>query len=328
MAVVDADGDGDLDVLFSGPAPPILMVNDGAGNYASQIVGPSMGWSGSSTIIAVADLNSDGRLEIVVGGQPSYAGWYEAIPLGDYDRNGRVDEADRLLWEQTTGQPATPPGSGADGDRDGAIDDDDLVVWEHHQGERLIPITSPANGNYPPGDEVIDGHDFLVWQRMVGLVAPAGVWAHWDGYEPGVSVVDGGDLEVWKRQYGQGVVPNAAWIFSNPGEAAALTAANEPAVAAAPTDRPLFVDSSEAKPTIAPDVVLSFDAAAAPLVRPRYAPRSRLAFAAARDAALTRRAIEPLQPVTLPWSRLPRRTADEAPAARPACLIDEAFGEL
>jgi hypothetical protein len=335
LNVVDADGDGDLDILLPGLGQPRWFRNDGAQNFSLVAVGPLPSSpeapATNSLSLAVADLNGDGRLEVLIGStNPAQSGFYESLPPGDYDRNGRVDESDRTLYEQTLGQPATPPGAGADGDRDGEIDEDDLAVWEQHQGEQLIPRTWAANADVTLS-ELVDGRDFLLWQRSLGQAFPAALYHHWDTNGPG-SVVDGGDLEVWKRQYGQGLVPDTAWIFSSPGAAAAVIAGGEAAKAASPApevDAGDAADAADAEPVIAANVVLSpADSAPSCAIRPGYAPRGRGRFTAAVDAALAAPGGEPLPPVSRAWNEQLKRRSAKPPAALTATLADEAFGEF
>ena len=57
-----------------------------------------------------------------------------AGPTGDYNGNGVVDAADYVVWRNTSGQGATPPGSGADGNANGTIDPGDLNFWKSKFG--------------------------------------------------------------------------------------------------------------------------------------------------------------------------------------------------
>jgi subtilisin-like proprotein convertase family protein len=50
-------------------------------------------------------------------------------PLGDYDRDGKTDGNDFLVWQRQLGATANPLGSGADGDGDGRVTEFDLAVW-------------------------------------------------------------------------------------------------------------------------------------------------------------------------------------------------------
>jgi hypothetical protein len=52
---------------------------------------------------------------------------------GDYNRNGRVDVADYIIWRKTL-NTSVPNYSGADGDGDGQVDEDDYDVWRDNYG--------------------------------------------------------------------------------------------------------------------------------------------------------------------------------------------------
>jgi hypothetical protein len=336
LSVVDADGDGDLDILLPGIGQPRWFRNDGAQNFSLVTVGPSLGPpeapATNSISIVAADLNGDGRLEVLIGStNPAQSGWYEPLPPGDYDRNGRVDEADRELWEQTLGQPATPPGSGADGDADGQVDEDDLAVWEQHAGQTLIPRVQAAHADSGL-NEMIDGNDFLVWQRRVGLLGLVAAPYDWD-LSGGV---DGGDLDVWRRQYGQGVAPDIAWIFSSPGSAAAAAALNESAaesaaessLVASAASSELPASGAEAGIAIPANVSISLDATPSRHSRPAHAPRGRGNFAAAVDAALAAPGSNHLPPARRAWDGLSSPTDGKPQKDLAVTLADEAFGQL
>jgi hypothetical protein len=237
------DGDGDLDVLVAYPNA-VLLRNDGGNAFTTINVSPRTAPPGgpsppSVSSIAAADLNGDGDVEVLTlssGGGFGY--WFEALPRGDYDRNGVVDLADRDLWEQTLGQAVAAPGAGADGDRSGAVDTGDLSIWEQNVGDHLMPQVLPANAS--PNNGTIDGHDFLAWQRNLGRT----FGTDWDLN----GVVDGGDLEIWKRQFGQGVTPDVNWINSPPPTEVSATSAGAAA---------LTTESLQSSFDLRPDVVLS-----------------------------------------------------------------------
>ncbi|CAN0346394.1 unnamed protein product, partial [Ectocarpus sp. 4 AP-2014] len=66
------------------------------------------------------------------GGTPGFA----TVPLlGDYDRNGFVDQMDRSIWISQYGSTVVAPGFGADGNRDGVIDTADYTVWRDQLGQ-------------------------------------------------------------------------------------------------------------------------------------------------------------------------------------------------
>jgi hypothetical protein len=58
---------------------------------------------------------------------------------GDYNQNGTVDAADYVVWRDTQGLAAMPPGSGADGDGDGTIGPGDYSYWAQRFGNVIGP---------------------------------------------------------------------------------------------------------------------------------------------------------------------------------------------
>jgi hypothetical protein len=60
-----------------------------------------------------------------------------AGPTGDYNGNGVVDAADYVVWRDTFGQAAAPPGSGADGNGNGTIDPGDFDFWKSRFGNSV-----------------------------------------------------------------------------------------------------------------------------------------------------------------------------------------------
>jgi hypothetical protein len=70
-------------------------------------------------------------------------------PDGDYNDDGVVDAADYVLWRKTLNQPASPPGSGADGDGDGTIDPGDYSFWRLHFDEDVGGAGAESGGPIP-----------------------------------------------------------------------------------------------------------------------------------------------------------------------------------
>ncbi|MEX2308513.1 MAG: dockerin type I repeat-containing protein [Pirellulales bacterium] len=57
-----------------------------------------------------------------------------ALLVGDYNRNGKVDAADYVIWRKTLGL-AVPAGSGADGNGDGFVTIADYPIWRTNFGD-------------------------------------------------------------------------------------------------------------------------------------------------------------------------------------------------
>jgi len=130
VAAADLDGDGDQDLAVSirasqDPSTVTIMFNDGDGVF-DPIVPYTLGPVGESSAehVAIADLNNDGVLDLVIA---------DAIVPGGWNEEGKV----WILMGQRGGNFAAPvsfPASGlvpkfvAIGDLDGD-QDQDLVVW-------------------------------------------------------------------------------------------------------------------------------------------------------------------------------------------------------
>jgi hypothetical protein len=65
--------------------------------------------------------------------------------LPDYNRNGRVDAADFVLWRKTEGQMGA--GLAADGNGDGKVDQADYNLWRMHFGAAVPPGAGASAGS-------------------------------------------------------------------------------------------------------------------------------------------------------------------------------------
>jgi hypothetical protein len=300
LHAADLDGDGDIDLVASDHNGLWIIRNNGAAGSVVQTLSDPSRTFGAGT--AVGDFDGDGVLEILGSGLNRFV----PLPFGDYDRNGVVDAADRTLYEQTAGQPAVPPGSGADGNRNGVIDEGDLGIWEANEGHAPAPLVKAADFN---GDERIDGADFLRWQRQLGATTGPGFFAD-DADLSGV--VDAGDLAVWFRHFGEGVTIDPTWRAT-------------PTIGA---DGAIVVESEASQAlTLPANVLLRAPASAPTTARSSHAPRRRATYAAVVDAALAERDL-PVVPVNRGTGQ--RREDSTAPEGSQIdwTLVDAMIGDL
>jgi hypothetical protein len=130
VAIVFHEATGDADIVFDGEVVSTVALPDTDMNSTALFrlgnigYSPEDEWDGIFYGFAVSDealTASNFVLQI-------------PIPLiGDYDRNGLVEEADYNLWKSMFGSNVTP-GVGADGNGDGVIDAADYTVWRDHLG--------------------------------------------------------------------------------------------------------------------------------------------------------------------------------------------------
>lgn len=110
FAVGDLDGDGDPDIVGRTSAMQVLL-NDGTGAFTPGPVLSAASGNVNSVHLQVADLNGDGTLDVLVGGDNPWRGWYvnqgggnfsalQTIPgfsllftprLGDIDGDGDLE---------------------------------------------------------------------------------------------------------------------------------------------------------------------------------------------------------------------------------------------
>ena len=89
------------------------------------------------------------------------------ILLGDYNKDGRVDGADYVVWRNTQGQ-SVAQGAGADGSFDGQITAADYNVWRSHFGQTLG--TGSGSGS---GGELFGATSAVPEQASIWLVVLA-----------------------------------------------------------------------------------------------------------------------------------------------------------
>ena len=65
--------------------------------------------------------------------------------IGDYNRNGTVDNADFVLWQKQNGQNVAPF-SGADGNGDGVVNQTDFDIWKANFGNTIAPGAGAGAG--------------------------------------------------------------------------------------------------------------------------------------------------------------------------------------
>jgi hypothetical protein len=148
--LVDLDGDGDLDVVTSNdaPDPKRVYLNDGHGNFAPGSTFGRPEWETRNA--AVADLNGDGRPDIVVANRSGDRNRPNYICL---NRGGGRFDADCIAFADASTTTITP----ADFNRDGAVD---LVVPHRDEGQSYVYLNDgkarfPRRIAFGPGDAAI-----------------------------------------------------------------------------------------------------------------------------------------------------------------------------
>lgn len=123
------------EVLYDDLAPWPTAA-DGAGASLER-VGPTL--AGNAATSWIAGVPSPGAVDFT-----------PQLP-GDYDRNGVVEENDRLVWAASY---ANPLAKNADGNGDGLVNASDYTVWRDHLGESL-PAASLFKAISAPAPEPV-----------------------------------------------------------------------------------------------------------------------------------------------------------------------------
>jgi hypothetical protein len=123
----------------------------------------------------------------------------EPIP-GDYNRDGKVDAADYVIWRGTLG---TASFMAADGNRDNVVDSADLATWQAHMGAQIVAPSLTGDFNH---DGKVDTADYVVWRTSLGKTVPYGSGA--DANMNGI--VDSGDYAMWQSNFGATSVTGAS----------------------------------------------------------------------------------------------------------------------
>ncbi|MCA8969370.1 MAG: VCBS repeat-containing protein [Planctomycetes bacterium] len=137
---VDLDSDGDLDVIyyrFDGLAQPRAWLNDGSGRFADRTSAVFPSSSTHTRAIALADLNGDKRLDVVLANKGAASLWLQNA-FGSFQ-----DASNRL---PTHSIDATGIAVG-DIDQDGSFDilisaNDSSQAWKNDGGANFTNITS------------------------------------------------------------------------------------------------------------------------------------------------------------------------------------------
>jgi hypothetical protein len=144
VLTADLDGDGDPDVL-STPGYVAWNENLGGGSFgAAQAIGPNA----STLTMHVADLNGDGRLDVLVGSWPfTAAGWHENLGAGSFGPKQDIAAPD----ETTVGLEAADLDGDGDLDVVTAASYDGPIAWHENLGD----------ASFGPQQVIAAGLDFL-----------------------------------------------------------------------------------------------------------------------------------------------------------------------
>ncbi len=139
-ALADLDGDGDLDIVSSNDRPDdkLVYLNDGTGHFRVASTFGSPEWS--TRYVTVAELNGDGRPDLIVANRGGRTGTPSFFCLND--GAGAFPACRPIATQSATIIVA------ADLDRDGAVD----LFVPHRDGGRNLILWNDGSGGFvdPP----------------------------------------------------------------------------------------------------------------------------------------------------------------------------------
>jgi len=160
VALGDADGDGDLDMVLARNGQDRLYLNDGAGRFGDATPGHMPVNGGTSTCLALCDVDGDGDRDIVFGGT---FGQSDRLCLND--GNGVFTEA--------PGLPFNNDGTAAvvSGDVDGDGDQDLLLLVQRRPPGTVRLYLNDGKGTFTD----VSSARLPVEQYIINTLAPADV---------------------------------------------------------------------------------------------------------------------------------------------------------
>src|SRR5262249_34029004 len=141
LALGDLNGDGNLDIVAISQLDnnAVVFLGNGDGTFQTALA-PRTSVGQIPTDIALADINKDGALDLIVGHNGSGAGANRGVTVRLGNGNGTFQTATELL----SNTPVTAVGV-ADFDRDGNVD---FVVSTNDAPGRVILMFGKGNGSF------------------------------------------------------------------------------------------------------------------------------------------------------------------------------------
>jgi hypothetical protein len=137
---------------------------------------------------------------------------------GDYNDDGRVDDADRGVWRANFGAWSLTTSLAADGNRDGIVDTADYVVWRANLG--AVAAVASLAGDFDASGAA-DQADYALWQATFGSTADLRA----DGNHNGE--VDLADYAVWRNAVNAIAASSASLSEERVADAAVMAVVRE-----------------------------------------------------------------------------------------------------